>query len=173
MLRALRNYVGISELLSRSARQRHIHPYGLVGLPPLVEECPAAKPLDAVLPETLVERRTMAFLEFMYSLNVILRVEFRREPQGAAHDRTPPKTHIRRMHKANMTAHIDFDKPVTLRAVAVVHTFPLLQDGVQFVPVVASLESQGVGKRRRDTKPSPYWAPVPNWPYPEQVPGTS
>ena len=66
----------------------------------------------------------------MYSFNVVLCVELRGEPQRTAQDRTPPKTHICRMHEANVTAHVDFDKPLTLRAVAVVDTFPLLQDGV-------------------------------------------
>ena len=68
----------------------------------------------------------------MYSFNVVLCVELRGEPQRTAHDRTPPKTHISRMHEANVTAHVDFNQPLTLRAVAVVDTLPFLQNGVKF-----------------------------------------
>ena len=48
-----------------------------------------------------------------------------------------------------MTAHVDLDELLTIRAVTVVHILPLLQDGVEFVPIGTSLESQGVGEGRR------------------------
>ena len=52
-----------------------------------------------------------------------------------------------------MTAHVDLNELLTIGAVTVVHVLPLLQQGVDFVPIGTSLESQGVGERRRTQSP--------------------
>ena len=48
-----------------------------------------------------------------------------------------------------MMAHIDLDKLLTVRAVAVVDAFPPFEDWVELVPICTSLESQCVGEGRR------------------------
>ena len=85
----------------------------------------------------------------MYTLEVVLGIEFRGKPQRTADDRTSPKAHIGRVLEANMTAHVDLNECLTIRAVTVVHVLPLLQKGVDFVPIGTSLKSQGVDERRR------------------------
>ena len=52
-----------------------------------------------------------------------------------------------------MTAHIDLDELLTIRAVTAVDTLPLFEDWVEFVPMGTSLESQCVGKGRRTQRP--------------------
>ena len=52
-----------------------------------------------------------------------------------------------------MTAHIDLDELLTIRAVTVVDTLPLFEDWVEFVPIGTSLESQCVGEGRRTQRP--------------------
>ena len=91
----------------------------------------------------------MALLKLVYSFDVVLGVEFCREPQRTTDDRTSPEAHIGRVLKSNMTAHVDLDELLTIGAGTVIHTLPLLQDRVEFVPIGTSLESQGVGEGRR------------------------
>ena len=55
------------------------------------------------------------------------------------------RAHVGRVLEANMTAHVDLDELLTIRAVTVVDTLPLFEDWVEFVPIGTSLESQCVG----------------------------
>ena len=48
-----------------------------------------------------------------------------------------------------MTGHIYFNRLRALRTAAVVDALPLLEDGIQFLPIVSPLESECVGERRR------------------------
>ena len=57
---------------------------------------------------------------------MVFGVQLRSEPQGAAHHRTPPKTHICRVHQSNVTAHIHFNEPVALRTAAIIDALPFL-----------------------------------------------
>ena len=72
---------------------------------------------------------------------MIFGIQLRREPQRAAHDRTPPETHVGGVLKSDMMTHVDLNKLLTVRTATFVHTFPPFEDRVEFLPVFASLES--------------------------------
>ena len=92
----------------------------------------------------------MTLLELVNSLDVVLGIKFGGEPKRTTDDRTSPKTHVGRVLKTNMAAHVNLNECLTIRAFfSVVYVLPFLQEGVDFVPIGSPLESQGVGERRR------------------------
>ena len=91
----------------------------------------------------------MTLLELVNSLDVVLGIKFGGEPKRTTDDRTSPKTHLGRVLKTNMAAHVNLNECLTIRAVSVVYVLPFLQEWVDFIPIGSSLESQGVGERRR------------------------
>ena len=70
----------ISKFLSGLASQRDVHPHGLAGLLTLVEETPLPKPLHPVPAEALVKRAPLSLAKAVYSLQMILPVQFGTEP---------------------------------------------------------------------------------------------
>ena len=100
-------------------------------------------------PEALVEGGSLTLLELVNSLDVVLGIKLGGEPKRATDDRTSPKTYVRRVLKTNMAAHVNFNECLAIRAVGVVNVLPFLQEWVDFIPIGSSLESQGVGERRR------------------------
>ena len=88
----------------------------------------------------------MTLAEMMYTLNVILRIELRGKPQRTAQHRAPPETNIGRVQESEMTGHVNPYRPRTLRAAGIVDAFPLLEDGVEFLPIVPSLETERLGE---------------------------
>ena len=63
MFRALGDDIRVPQLLSRSARQGQVHPYGLGSLSTCLEEGPAPEPLNAVLSEAFVKGRPLGVAE--------------------------------------------------------------------------------------------------------------
>ena len=53
---------------------------------------------------------------------MIFGVQLRREPQRAAHDRTPPETHVGGVLKSDMTTHVDLNKLLTVRTATFIYT---------------------------------------------------
>ena len=111
----------------------------------------------------------MTLAEIIYALNVILSVELRGEPQITAQHRAPPETNISRVQESEMKGHVNPYRPRTLRAAGIVDAFPLLKDGVEFLPIVPSLEAERVGEGCGGTGPSPPGSPVPSLPCPPPV----
>ena len=72
-------------------------------------------------------------------LDVILSIQFGRKPQRARGNRAPPEADVGAVDQAEVSGHVNSDYPLAFRAFGVVDAFPLLQEGINFLPIITSL----------------------------------
>ena len=127
------------EFLAGTASQGQAHPYSLCGLFTLIEERPAAEPLESICPEGLVKQTSAALTKPVGPLDVIFTVELQREPQRTRGDRAPPKANVGGMTQPEISGHVDPDGPVAFGTPRIVHILPFHEEAVDLIPIVLPL----------------------------------